>query len=141
MTKLSTELTAKLATLRLLHRSWTDICFKYQGLTEIERSLISEDEFSAVVMMMRDYGFPTMHNLQTGVLESDPAARPCISLAELERVDGPSATRVKDLIAEDGDFYGSELSEIQRDRRDGRYSIVLTTTLWGEPAGGALDIF
>ena len=141
MTKLSTELAAKLATLRLLHQSWTDICFKYQGLTEIERSLISAEEFNSVLEMMRDYGLPTVQNLQTGELEPDPAARPCISLAELELVDGPSAARVKEAVAEDGDFHGSELSEIQRDPRDGRYSVVLTTTLWGEPAGGALDIF
>lgn len=44
------------ALLRLLAHSWTDIGFEYSGLTEDERALITEEEFSSTLRLMNSRG-------------------------------------------------------------------------------------
>lgn len=42
--------------LRLLHHSWKDIGFKYDGLTPAERLCISREEHAVMIDLMRAHG-------------------------------------------------------------------------------------
>lgn len=42
--------------LRLLHHSWSDIGFRYDGLTEAERACIDREEHAALVSLMEKHG-------------------------------------------------------------------------------------
>ena len=41
---------------RLLHHSWKDIDFKYEGLTDEEKELISEEDFVALLPWVLQQG-------------------------------------------------------------------------------------
>lgn len=48
------------AMLRLLAYSWEDAEFEYDGLTDVERTLITKEEFEDTVRLMVEHGVISM---------------------------------------------------------------------------------
>lgn len=46
----------RLPALRLLSHSWKDISYRYEGLTDSERALISRTDFDGLVALIRACG-------------------------------------------------------------------------------------